>query len=113
MFMKLKKDYSLVRGLITRAIRELEILYHRSKFKPYAVENLSEYDYWISSLELIRNCLYGCKKDYSGQIDISNSIKEIRSEITNFIKVIRSLRTRDLECLDRAWQNLTKAEKEL
>lgn len=114
MFMKLKRNYSLVRGHITKAIRELEsIQYYNSRTDKVSLASLSEYEYWISSLELIRNCIYGCQDKYQGQIDVLYSIREIRSEITNFVKVIRPISTKTLKYLDRAWLALTRAEKEL
>lgn len=113
MFMKVKRNYSLVRGYITRAIRELEVLYYCNRFKQSFILHSSEYDYWITSLDLVRNCLYGCKNSYTGQIDIVYAIKEIRSELTNFVKVVQKVNHKELKHLDKAWLALIKAEKEL
>lgn len=113
MIMATQKDYSRIRGHITSSIRQIEALQVKSKdkFRPDAY--LNEYDYWLSSLQLLRNCLYGCIDEYSGQINIDYAIIELKSEITNFIKVVQKLEPWELAYLDRAWKRLKDIEEML
>lgn len=111
MAMITKKDYSLIRGHLTITIRNIEVLVEKSMSKHRPQEYLSEYDYWLSSLDLLRNCLYGCQYDYSGQIGIDCAVLELREDITNFIKVMRDIKAWELAYLDKAWKHLKLIEE--
>lgn len=104
-------NYNDVRFNLTEAIRYLELLedYMKSKHRPE--KYISEIDYWLSSLDLLRNCLYGCVDKYEGQLDIYSSIKEIKSEITNFIVVVKDFKSYELKKLDIIWSSLMTVEK--
>ena len=104
-------DYNTVRFNLTEAIRNLELLKEYMISKNRAAQYVSEIDYWLSSLDLLRNCLYGCKDRYDGQLDLYASIKEIKSEITNFIVVIKDFKVQELNRLDTIWSLLMKIEK--
>lgn len=104
-------DYNAVRFNLTEAIRNLELLKEYMISKNRSTQYISEIDYWLSSLDLLRNCLYGCKDRYDGQLDLYASIKEIKSEITNFIVVIKDFKVQELNRLDTIWSLLMKIEK--
>ena len=65
----------------------------------------------MSSLDLLRNCLYGCIDTYTGQINVDYAIVELRSEITNFIKVVKKVESWELAYLDKAWKHLKDIER--
>lgn len=113
MIMTTSKDYNRIRGHVTSSIRQIETLQVKSKEKLRSEVYLSEYDYWLSSLSLLRNCLYGCKDSYDGQINIDYAIIELKSEITNFIKVVQKLEPWELAYLDKAWKHLKDIEEML
>lgn len=102
------KDYSKVRYYLTVAMRNLELLAERI-CKSH--EFYSELDYLQSSLDLIRNCLYDVKNKYTGQLDLSEAIQEIRQEITCSLKEVKNFDIKAIKYLDNAWSNCKKAEE--
>ena len=110
MIMITGKDYSKIRWHLTCAMRQLEVLYDYNELHNRPETYRNEYEYWISSLSLLRNCIYGCKHVYDGQINICYAVMELKEEITNFIKVVRDLEAQELAKLDRAWRHLKDIE---
>ena len=104
-------DYNAVRFNLTEVIRHLDSLKDFMQTKNRPEKYISEIEYWLSSLDLLRNCLYGCKDRYDGQLDLYASIKEIKSEITNFIVVVKDFKIQELKRLDTIWSLLVKIEK--
>ena len=104
-------NYNNVRFNLTEAIHHLELLREDMALKKRPERYISEVDYWISSLDLLRNCLYDCKSTYDGQLDIHSSIKEIKNEITNFIVVVKDFKYKELKELDVIWSLLVKIDK--
>lgn len=104
-------DYNAVRFNLTETIRNLESLKELMESMKRSERYISELDYWISSLDLLRNCLYDCTSTYEGQLDIVSSIKEIKSEITNFIVVVKDFKIKELQKLDTIWSLLVKVGK--
>ena len=105
-------DYSAVRYELTEALRNLEALYE--SLENYETHFASEVDYWISSIELIRQCLYGCTKHYEGELNLLMSIKEIKNEISNAYALKYSWLTEvQQNKLRFAWLRLEKSEGHL
>lgn len=113
MTMIIDVDYNKVRGFLTTAISSLEFLCEKSKAKQRPQAYLSEYDYWLSSLELLRNCLYDCTDTYTGQINIGYAVLELSDEVTNFIKVVKKIEVWELKHLDKVWCSLKAIEEML
>lgn len=105
-------DYSIVRYELTEALRHLELLLE--SLESNRGHFVSEVDYWVSSIELIRQCLYGCTKRYDGEIDLSTAINEIKNEISNAYSFKYSWLTAvQQDKLRFAWLRLEKAEGHL
>ena len=101
-------DYSRIRGYLTIAIRYLELLYSKDKHNREDIVYLNEYVYWLSSLDLVRNCLYGCKDTYRGDIDIDLAIEELNDEISDFIRLCSIKEGYRLDYLTKSCKCLTK-----
>lgn len=108
----IKRDYNSARYNLTHAIRYIEVLIEDSVKKGRPAAQISEYEYWVSSLDLIRGCIFGLEDDqkYEGQIDIKYAVTEIRKEMTNFLFVVDNLRPADIKYLDDAWKHLKQTE---
>lgn len=104
-------DYNAIRFNLTEAIRNLEVLKSLMLAKERPEKYISEIDYWLSSLDLLRNCLYGCNDKYEGQLDLYTSIKEIKSELTNFIVIVKDFKVKELRKLDTIWSILVRIER--
>lgn len=105
--------YSLIRFYLVESKRNLEFLKEKliEKLRPKSYE--SEVEYWISSLDLIVNCLYGCNNDYDGLLDLSSAIEEIKSEMSNFLTLLKKFKTDEIRYLTKAWKNCKSAEEVL
>lgn len=108
------RDYSRIRGLCTQALRELELVKAHLE-KTVCLDSLySEVNYWISSMDLLRNCLYGLTDTYDGVMNLSDSVSEISGEVSNaFTLFYKYMNKRDLIRLTKAWELLKEVERKL
>lgn len=104
-----KTNYSTIKHALTEALRQLEVLFEGLS-KSETVFN-SEVDYWINSIELIRQCLYNCIDEYENDLDIDVAISEIKGEINNaYVLQYTFLTEAQQNRLRLAWTGLEKAE---
>lgn len=77
-------NYSLVRGSITQTCRYLEqvieLLLKDGNSNSYF---LSEVEYWLATLEMMRNSLYDCENTYKGEYNLLEIVQELLSEMSN------------------------------
>lgn len=107
-------DYSIVRYYLTESLRTLELIKVRLDENKLWPNFCSEISYWVSSMELLRNCLYDCTDKYYGELDLLEALAETREEMSNAYRIVlKSLDKYNSKKFVRAWQNLKKAEEEL
>lgn len=80
--------YSLIRFLLTNALRYVEQMLElfEGHYVPDSI--ISEANYWASTLDLVRNCLYDCDDEYDGEVNILDAVKEIREEMVSAYSVM-------------------------
>lgn len=108
-----KTDYNKVRFNLTNAMRFLEQLKIYLEIHRKLGHFMSEIDYWISTLELIRNCLYGCTDVYPGRMDIKGCIAEVKDELDNCVAIKRNITSKEMYYLGQAWKYCKDAEKSI
>lgn len=103
-------DYAQIRYLLTEAIRYSDIAYGKIKHikEDYIEQKLSELQYWSSSFELVRNCLYDCTDAYYGKLDIKEVIIELQEDIENYVLVNKNIKMLEVKELDIVYQNIVK-----
>lgn len=107
MFM-ITKDYSRVRGHLTRSIRHLQCILKSTQLIDEEV--YSEISYWEDTLTMIRTCLYECTDAYYGQIDIQDAIHELQSEMLASYKIVYARLSKEQQRdLAEAWLACKKA----
>lgn len=107
-------DYSRIRYELTEALRHLQLLEEQVKAEDYSEQVISEVSYWVTTLELIRNCLYDCTDYYYGEMDIQEAVEEIKEEmLAAFVEFskCRELKTLVQYRLTQAWQKCKVVEK--
>ena len=90
-----KVDYSRARYYLTRAIRELEVTIYKQPVEPLDSTSLSELEYYVSSLTLIRNSLYGCEDSYTGSLNLEECLLELQKDATAFYSMTKGRLTKE------------------
>ena len=105
-------NYSVVKYELTEALRQLELLYEElADKKSYFA---TEVEYWTTTIQLIRHCLYDVKKKYKGSMSLLESVCEIKSEILNTYTLQYSYLSKEhTSKLYFAWLRLEKVEGHL
>jgi hypothetical protein len=106
-------NYSKIKFELTNSIRNLELVNELLIREKADVQALSEVEYWIRTLELLRNSLYDCIDVYEGQLNIEESVKEIREEIANFYTITKGTYTSIVYAkIKNAWQGCKIVEEQ-
>lgn len=111
-------NYSEIKYELTNALRTIEKLIETQQRKQRSNDIISEEEYWVSTLEVIRMGLYN-ESNVSDE-DLRNSrtaeaLAEIREEMTAFLTEhkLTGLSTDELKSLSIAWSKCKKAEEKL
>lgn len=102
-------NYSGVKYELTEALWQLQTL--NEELSDSACSLYSEVDYWVSSIELLRQCLVNATDKYAGDIDLIQAINEIKGEVCNAYSIkYKILDHIQQDRLRFAWLRLEKAE---
>lgn len=108
------KNYSKAKFYLTNSIRQLEFLLELLTARVLDKQIISEVNYWVTTLDMIRSCLYESIDEYYGKINIQDSIREVQSELTNaYHFIFIKLREKEQSFLANAWLYCKKAGEEL
>lgn len=105
------KDYSKLRGLLTKGIRHAELLLYSSKLHIVDSNLLSEVDYWITTFTMIREELYGCTEEYKGNLVLLDALEELLHDISNVYLLFKaSLSKEDMQLVTIVWKCCNSAK---
>lgn len=113
MFMMTQK-YNKVKFYLTSAIRELELSLATLKDRNKDSTVITNYEYWVETLDLTRSCLYEEINEFYTKTNILEMIRELQGELSNAFRFVHNkLINNEQKQLASAWLYCKKAGDEL